>query len=134
MAEWLKKDIQENLAEIVKCETIESAGKLACILHGDYWNNNFMFRYDADGHPNALRMIDFQIVRIGHPLTDLLYFFYTSTLPEMREKHMMGLLRLYFLTLKADLELLDAPLDYSWNEFVRDYKKRSRASFLLGGT
>jgi len=78
-------------------------------------------------------MVDFQIVRIGHPLNDLLYFLYSSTRPELREEHLMGLLRLYFLTLKADLELLGYPLDYSWNEFEEDYKKRSRAGFLLGG-
>jgi len=78
-------------------------------------------------------MVDFQLVRIGHPLNDLLYFFYSSTLPELREKHMIGLLRLYFDTLKADLDLLCNPLDYSWNEFIRDYKKRSRSWFLMGG-
>ena len=117
----------------MKLETLESAGKMACILHGDYWNNNFMFRCDADGHPNALRMVDFQLSRIGHPLNDLLYFFYSSTLPELREKHMMTLLRLYLLTLKADLEMLGNPLDYSWNEFIREYKKRSRSWFLMGG-
>ena len=129
----MKRDVQENLAEVAKLETLESAGKMACILHGDYWNNNFMFRCDADGHPNALRMVDFQLSRIGHPLNDLLYFLYSSTLPELREKHMIGLLRLYFDTLKADLELLCNPLDYSWNEFIRDYKKRSRSWFLMGG-
>ena len=133
MVQWLKRDIQENLAEVLKLETLESAGEMACILHGDYWNNNFMFHYDANGLPDALRMVDFQIVRIGHPLNDLLYFLYSSTRPELREEHLMGLLRLYFLTLKADLELLGYPLDYSWNEFEEDYKKRSRAGFLLGG-
>jgi len=65
-------------------------------------------------------------------LNDLLYFFYSSTRPELRDKH-LELLRLYFLTLKADLELLSAPLEYSWNEFEEDYKKRSKAWFLMGG-
>ena len=77
-------------------------------------------------------MVDFQISRVGHPLNDLLYFFYSSTLPELREKHMIDLLRLYFDTLEADLELLNVELGYSFEEFLNDYKKRSQMWFLMG--
>jgi aminoglycoside phosphotransferase (APT) family kinase protein len=62
-------------------ETLESSGSLVCIVHRDYWNNNMLFKYE-DGIPVSLRMLDFQLSRIGHPLGDVAYFLYTSTLPE----------------------------------------------------
>jgi aminoglycoside phosphotransferase (APT) family kinase protein len=116
------------MSEVVLVDTLESSGPLACVVHGDYWNNNMLFKY-ADGLTNipvSLRMLDFQISRIGHPLSDVLYFLYTSTLPETRQKYMLILLRYYFDTLTTDLRLLGIPLeDYNWEDFMADYKKRS---------
>jgi len=131
LTEWLKQ-LQGNLSEITKPETLESAGQMACILHGDYMINNMMFQYDADGHPSELRMVDFQLARIGHPMSDLLLFFYSSTVRELREKHIKDLFRLYFLTLKDDLELLDYSLQYTFEEFLVDYKQHSKMGYLMG--
>lgn len=41
-------------------ETLESSGPLVCIVHGDYWNNNMLLKYE-DGIPVSLRMLDFQL-------------------------------------------------------------------------
>ena len=71
--------------------------------------------------------------RIGHPLSDVMYFLYTSTLPEMREKYMYILLRYYFDTLSTDLRLLGIALDdYTWQDFWADYKKRSLMWMFMG--
>ncbi|XP_046637597.1 uncharacterized protein LOC124315904 [Daphnia pulicaria] len=127
LVEWVSK-FTSQMSEVVLVDTLESSGPLACVVHGDYWNNNMLFKY-ADGLTNipvSLRMLDFQISRIGHPLSDVLYFLYTSTLPETRQKYMLILLRYYFDTLTTDLRLLGIPLeDYNWEDFLADYKKRS---------
>ena len=133
----------QRLPEIILVDTLENSGPLACILHGDYWINNMLFKYSdenqtqlgekASSIPVSLKMIDFQLSRIGHPLSDVLYFFYTSTKPEIRQKHMLVLLRYYFDTLTADLRLLGISLDDSnWQDFLTDYKKRSLMWMLLG--
>ena len=134
MVEWIT-DLTERLSEIVHVDTIETCGPLACILHGDYWNNNMMFKYaDEDGKkPISLKMIDFQIVRIGHPLSDVLYFLYTSTKPETRARYMKVFLRSYFETLTADLRLLGISLNYyTWEDVMADYKKRSLMWMFMG--
>jgi hypothetical protein len=78
-------------------------------------------------------MLDFQTSRIGHPLSDVLYFFYSSTKPETREEDMLVLLRYYFNTLTADLRLLSVSLDdYTWQDFLSDYKKRSLMWMFMG--
>lgn len=83
--------------------------------------------------PVSPKMIDFQVSRIGHPLSDVLYFLYTSTKPETRQKFMLVLLRYYFDTLTMDLRLLRISLDdYSWQDFLAYYKKRSLMWMFMG--
>ncbi|EFX81550.1 hypothetical protein DAPPUDRAFT_317513 [Daphnia pulex] len=135
--EWLAELLQ-RLPEIILVDTLESSGPLACILHGDYCINNILFKYDSirvkgTNIPVSLKMLDFQTSRIGHPLSDVLYFFYTSTKPETREEDMLVLLRYYFNTLTADLRLLSVSLDdYTWQDFLSDYKKRSLMWMFMG--
>lgn len=121
-------------------DDFKTSGPLACILHGDYWNNNMLFKYAPDENnpdgkhvPVALKMVDFQIARIGHPLSDIIYFLYTSAQPETREKHLEELLRLYFDILMADTKLLGVTInDYTFENFMADYKKRSLRWLFMG--
>ncbi|KAI9561522.1 hypothetical protein GHT06_012481 [Daphnia sinensis] len=136
LEEWFAKVLQ-RVHEIVVVDTLESSGPLACILHGDYWLNNMLFKYEDDGELNPalvdFKMIDFQVARIGHPLNDILYFMYSSAAPETREKHMLVLLRYYFDILTTDLRLLGVSIDdYTWQDFLDDYKKRSLMWMLMG--
>ncbi len=125
-----------RLDEIIKIDTLESSGPLACIVHGDFWNNNMLFKYEktAEGVvPVALKLIDFQISRIGHPLNDILYFLYSSAKPETREKHMIDLLQHYFDTLTTSLKAFGTELtNYAWEDFLSDYKERSLFGFFIG--
>jgi hypothetical protein len=124
-----------RISEVILVDTLESSGPLGCILHGDYWINNILFKYDVKetNIPVSLKMLDFQTSRIGHPLSDVLYFFYSSTKPETREKYMLVLLRHYFDKLTVDLELLSVSLDdYTWQDFWSDYKKRSLMLMFMG--
>jgi aminoglycoside phosphotransferase (APT) family kinase protein len=106
-------------------ETLESSGPLVCIVHGDYWNHNILFKYE-DGIPVSLPMLDFQLSRIGHPLGDVAYFLYTSTLPETRQKYLHDLLCHYFDTLTTDLRLLVISLDnYNMDNIWADFKNSS---------
>ncbi|KZS17060.1 Uncharacterized protein APZ42_017099 [Daphnia magna] len=144
LAEWLQKLMDDRLSEVVLVDTVQSCGPLACILHGDFWNNNMLFKYadeaqqggseSTDNIPVSLKLIDFQLSRVGHPVTDILYFMYASAKPEVRQHHMQGLLRHYFDTLTADLQLFGVALHYyTWQDFLNDYKKRSLMALFFGG-
>ena len=47
------------------CLNLELTGPASVISHGDAWQNNTMFRYDANGKPNEICFIDWQTVRQG---------------------------------------------------------------------
>ena len=47
--------------------------------HGDFWSNNIMFKYSADGVVEKTMLIDFQLINYGHPAYDVLYLLYLSS-------------------------------------------------------
>ena len=66
---------------------------------------------------------------------DVLYFLYSSTTPETREKHMHRLLKNYFATVSDSLKLLGIDLQhegYGEDRFLDDCKKRSIWGLLMG--
>lgn len=133
----------DRLEECMPVENLETCGPLACLLHGDFWNNNMLFKYtspdpnslkeESKPVPVAIKLVDFQISRIGHPISDILYFMYTSAMPDVREKHMEELFRQYFDTLINDTRLLGVHInDYTFEDFMDDYKKRSLGWMFMG--
>ncbi|XP_050078286.1 uncharacterized protein LOC126565178 [Anopheles maculipalpis] len=58
--------------------------------HGDCWLPNFLF------HPQDVRMIDFQMVRCGSPVLDIIMFVYCCTDQTLRMMHYDQLLSTYY--------------------------------------
>ena len=81
-------------------------GPFTCILHADCWNNNLMYRYDDKGNAQEMKLVDWQITRLGHPATDILHFLLTSTSPELRRQHRRSLIDLYYDKLSSSLKKL----------------------------
>ena len=119
----------DNLQDFIVVDSLKSMGPLTCISHGDYWCNNMLYKYEeVNGFvkPTECKMIDFQISRISHPVSDILYYIYTSTIYEVRRKHMTSWLTFYFRKLTAALKLLDAGVpNYTLDDFMAEYKRRS---------
>ena len=120
------KRVDNDMENVVQINSGQECGPLTCVLHGDFWLNNMLFK-SADAC-KQFRMVDFQLSRIGHPLEDILYFLYTSTLPEFREMHMENLLNHYYNMLTCSLERLGINImeeGYTMDKFMQDYRKKS---------
>ncbi len=116
-----------------------------CLIHGDAWVNNFLFRqqselthhlllpiitvcctirtiYSADGD---IRILDFQLVRRARPTVDLAYFLASSLIPETRRRHLDNLLSDYYRTLADSLNSLgyDAGELYPYTSLKTDFKE-----------
>ena len=131
MAEWTEL-LLKNLDDHWIFGTLENMGPLDCVLHGDFWCNNMLFKYEDD-KPTHLKMLDFQISHIGHPLYDILYFLYSSTVADVRQQHMNTWLAFYFNSLTTALKKLNAGIaDYTFEDFMFDYKKRSIMHMFYG--
>jgi aminoglycoside phosphotransferase (APT) family kinase protein len=118
-----------ELDNIWNWESFLDSGRLTCLLHGDSWNNNLLFRYpsQASEKPEEMLLIDWQIARCGHPSHDLGYFLFSSTSSSFRRQHLDELLNEYYETLSNALMKLDIDLSkegYSQEQFIRETKQR----------
>ncbi|CAD7093141.1 unnamed protein product [Hermetia illucens] len=76
------------------------------LIHGDFWINNMMFRYDANDQPIENVLIDFQFNSWTSPAIDLHYFLKTSVNEDLKWDHEQELVRYYHNHLAEDLNAL----------------------------
>ena len=128
-AAWFEKETK-NLAITMAAG---EASPLDCILHGDCWNNNIMYRYEQ-GKPVEVRLFDWQILKLDHPVMDLVVYLFTSTSHEVRTEHQTNLLAHYFTILNGSLHMLGIHLDregYTEEHFQREVKMRLKSVMCL---
>ncbi|KAE8573149.1 uncharacterized protein [Halyomorpha halys] len=70
------------------------------ICHGDYCNNNILYKFDENDKPIDCVFIDFQFSRYGSVAIDIFFFLYLNTDAEVREKYWDEILKLYWDTLR----------------------------------
>ncbi|XP_030763689.1 uncharacterized protein LOC115888195 isoform X2 [Sitophilus oryzae] len=77
--------VVENMKEVYdKCSRYN--GKHSCIIHGDCWSNNMLFKYNESGELDDVKLVDFQLTRKTTPIHDLSYFFYSGASKEDFDK------------------------------------------------
>ena len=106
---------------------------LALELAADAWNNNMMYKFDENGKPVEMKMVDWQVTRLGHPATDVVQFLFTSTSPETLRDHKQDLLNYYFDVLSSSMEKLGLE-KYDRDLFLLEAKNRFRFGFFTALT
>ncbi|KAK7869202.1 hypothetical protein R5R35_001145 [Gryllus longicercus] len=85
-------------------------GKFNALIHGDFWTNNLLFRYEDD-EVQDVRMVDFQLTHVGNPAIDLVLFRFVSLTEETFDSEWPALLEEYRAALAAALASLAGPGD-----------------------
>ncbi|KAF5274727.1 hypothetical protein FQA39_LY07119 [Lamprigera yunnana] len=75
---------------------------LRTILHNDLWVNNFLFKYEGNEICNTV-LLDFQTIRYGPPMMDVMHFLYSNTRKTFRDKYFMELVDFYYANVKNNL-------------------------------
>ncbi|XP_049762398.1 uncharacterized protein LOC126088310 [Schistocerca cancellata] len=107
-------------------DAIQPSTKYRNVLtEGDVWVKNLMFRYDGEGRPSEVRLIDFQLVRYVPPAYEIGFFLHLSTSRELRSAHLEDLLREYHSALTSRLVAggVDAARELPWSELVSSYRQ-----------
>lgn len=75
-----------------------TVNKYSVIGHGDCWPPNFMYQYRGGDKdiPQAMKIIDFQLVRLGSCALDISFFVYSCTPEDLRQDHYDEMLEWYF--------------------------------------
>lgn len=91
-----------NLA--ADCIDLNLSGLDGVICHGDAWQNNTMFRYDNDGKPIEISLLDWQISRYSSPIIDIVYYMFCCTTKELRDDHYEEFLKIYHDSLTTHIQ------------------------------
>ncbi|RZC42278.1 uncharacterized protein BDFB_013627 [Asbolus verrucosus] len=116
-------------------EQLIQIDKYSCILHGDCWCNNMMFRYmdpKNPSKPTEMCLLDWQIAKIGSPILDLSYFFYACSSKEVLYD-LKKFLKIYHDNLSKTLK--EAGLDpeevFSYSELEAQWKIYSKFGLFM---
>ncbi|KAH8327372.1 hypothetical protein KR074_002282 [Drosophila pseudoananassae] len=82
----------------------ESQKPYSVICHGDFWNNNILYRYEPNlDQPVEAKLIDFQMSRYAPPVLDIVRYLYTCTEKPLRDEHFSAFMNTYYETLDQKL-------------------------------
>jgi hypothetical protein len=105
----------------------EEAKPVHTLCHGDFWSNNILFTYGEDPDtPSSLVIIDYQLIIVGSPCYDLVYFVYLNTDKAFRDQHLQTCLKLYYDQFAT---YFDDNLTYSYEEFLEEFHRFKNIGF-----
>lgn len=104
-----------------------ATNEYSVIGHGDCWPPNFMYKYGEEG-PQRMKIIDFQLVRLGSCALDISFFIYSCTSEELRATHYQVMLDWYYEGVEHTLRQfkLDPQLIFPKTVLADELKKFAR--------
>ncbi|CAL4072888.1 unnamed protein product [Meganyctiphanes norvegica] len=132
--EELVKKMSSTKSKLVKkagLEDLFNDSKIKCLIHGDCWNNNFLFKkdFDENGHDfytNSEKMLvlDFQVLHWNTPIFDICMFIYINTTPQFRKDHLKEILIYYHSTFTDILTKLNCEEpSWTYEQFKSEYDR-----------
>ncbi|XP_068230082.1 uncharacterized protein [Palaemon carinicauda] len=116
----LKPEIDMLFTTYMKSEKFNS------ICHGDCWNNNFLFRYDDEGHPIDVMLLDLQMCREASIASDLNYFLYSSVSGDVRVPNIDHIMSVYHKSYKQVLEAAGLPMFFDEKELMEEFRAKNK--------
>ncbi|XP_017126455.1 uncharacterized protein LOC108145501 [Drosophila elegans] len=71
-------------------------GPFTTIVHGDLWINNMMLKYDENGTPVKVKIVDFQIAQYGSLVHDIIFLLFSSVDVNVLEENYYNFLNIYY--------------------------------------
>lgn len=130
----VKEDLVKKLDKLVSYNFSKEGHILpespnSVILHGDCWLNNFLFQFENNDESKCknVKILDWQLSRLGCPPMDISYFLFATTSPAdlLNLKHF---LKVYHDSLSEQMKLFgcDAEKIYSFADLMKDWKENGK--------
>ncbi|XP_037950539.1 uncharacterized protein LOC119681426 [Teleopsis dalmanni] len=89
--------VEQNFKKVgISCVQGNACAPYAVICHGDFWNNNILYKLDSNQCAESAKFVDFQIARYAAPVLDLIHYTFTCTEKTFRDAHLNELLDIYY--------------------------------------
>ncbi|KAK3868493.1 hypothetical protein Pcinc_026118 [Petrolisthes cinctipes] len=128
-AAWLERNLP-NVLDLFQ-EHLEKIPPFKVICHGDFNNNNILFRYNEVGDPLEVMIIDNQVTRVASPATDLAYFLYTCVRGDIRKAKLQDFLGVYYSTFSSMVEVGGVAVPFTLSELKQEFQKRMMYGLLI---
>lgn len=105
------------------------ADKSQTIERDNKWISLIFFKDTAED----IRLLDWQVIRLGSPAIDLLYNLFTSTDKSLRDKEYNNLLQLYYKSLSRSVKLLGSNPDelFTFDDLQSELKRCGNYALML---
>lgn len=128
------KYVQDNLLSIL-VESVKGSKTepYSAVCHGDFWNNNLMYKRNEYGEPIDMKFVDFQVTRYAPPVLDFIFYLFCNTEKYLRDKHFDDFKNAYYSTLESQMIALriDPTVLYPRVVFEAQLKKYAKFGFGL---
>ncbi|KAK3874030.1 hypothetical protein Pcinc_021004 [Petrolisthes cinctipes] len=128
-AAWVEK-IRSNIVDLFQ-EQLTKIPPFEVICHGDFWNNNMLFRYNEVGDPLEVMIVDNQVTRVASLATDLVYFLYTSIRGDIRRANLQEFLGVYYNTFSSVIEAGGVAVPFTLSQLKQEFRKRMMYGLLF---
>lgn len=99
------------------------------ICHGDFCNNNVMYKYNESGSPIDCILYDFQMSIYGNVAAELAFFLYMHTNSKSREKYWDSFLKIYWESLRESVpDHIDLP---KYEDFLEYFGARAVIGYAI---
>ncbi|XP_076066821.1 uncharacterized protein LOC143040065 [Oratosquilla oratoria] len=111
-------------------EMVKGRESFVTINHGDFWNNNILFKYDDGDVPKDLVIVDLQMVQCGTPAYDLNYFLYPSLSETSRQRALGTFLTTYYNAFQEVLLAGEIEMPFSLKDLEKEYRDRNLLGYV----
>ncbi|XP_017046188.1 uncharacterized protein LOC108091478 [Drosophila ficusphila] len=120
------KRVEELLIEFDAFQASKDVddGPFTTLVHGDLWINNMMLKYNEDGTPVKVKIVDFQIAQYGSLVHDVIFLLFSSVDVQVLEDNYYNFLSMYYKFFIQTLREVNVDTsNYTHEKFMKEVQE-----------